>query len=348
MLSDRKVLCGIHNASADWYDPMWYAHGQAIELQTFMLLLDRNVYSLITQLADGDARACTDRHRLAAAVLSFAHCCDLRTESVIAVLEHELDSGDSRFAVEHPKFLRVLAADPRRLTDFALGRCPTLAVPGGPTSPPAELPALSEADRPSAWRLNYGCALKLASLVLDDGFTGDADRILAYLHWCFDEFFFSAGPTVYGALAISPRRKKGMFKHLRGKDVETAMHGIRNATWDMTLLSEWEERMRKEFANKRYYLICSFDQAIMDVAVEMMSQEPDARERLKQLRDRFILNWGDGAGDKLFSAYETMRRTVDEDPRRPANQALPPSHWDAKINELETKVKNAVAERGGS
>ncbi len=347
MLRDRKVLCGVLNPSADWYDPMWYTHDQALDQMTFTLLLDRNVYSFITELADGDARVYTDSHRLGAAVLCFADCCDLRTESIIAVLERELDSADPRFAVEHPKFLRVLTADPTCLADFALGRSETLTLEASSISPPAEFPTLSESNRPDPWTLNFGCALKLASLILDDGMTHNADRFLAYLQWCYDEFFFSMGATASGSLAMPPRRKPDMFKRLKGKSVQKAMHGIRNAAWDMTLISEWELRQHELSETKNYHLICSLDQAIMDVAAWIMSQEKDAGLRREQLRNSFLSNWN-AAGDKLFSAYETMCSTVHNDLKRPANQGRPRSHWDAKINGLQAQVTKAITDRSGS
>jgi len=342
VLRERSALCGVINLSANWYDPMWYAEEQGLHAMTFTLLLDRNIYSLAVGLADGDDAEYTDSHRAAAAVLCFAHCCGLRTDYSIAVLEHELDSGDPRFSHELAKFRRVWASGAKSLATFALGgsACLTLA-PGSPDLP-AELPELSEVHRPDAWQLDYGCALKIASLMLDSGFADDTDRMVAYLRWCHDEFFFSAGPTVYGSLALSPRRKPRMFKNLRGTDGERAMRGIRNAAWDMTLISEWEERQAKLSTTKNHHLICSFDEAITDVASAVMSQGLDEAQRLGRLRDRFISEWGDDGGSKLFGTYEPMLRSADQDPKRPANQKKPRAYWNEKVARLETTVENLI------
>ena len=342
MLRRRQALCGAINPSADWYDPTWYAQEQALRGMKFTLLLDRNVYTRAVRLADCENGHFVDDHRDAAAVLCFAHCCGLTTDYTIAVLEHELDSGDRRFGEELAKFKRVWAAGAQSLADFALARSTTVTRPPGPTSLPSNLSEPGEAARPTAWLLNYGCALKLASLILDPEIAGDFDRMIMYLRWCYDEFFFSAGATVYGSLALAPSRKARMFKSLKGTNEERAVRGIRNAAWDMTLISEWETRQGYLHATRDCHLICSFDHVITDVASVVMSQGPNHEERLALLRERLISEWGESNGCGLYEDYEQMRRSLDGDSARPANQDRPLDYWENKVSQLEDTVRGRL------
>jgi hypothetical protein len=304
--------------------------------------LDRNVYTLAARLADGENGHYEDDHRNAAAVLCFAHCCGLKTDYTIAVLEHELDSGDPRFGEELAKFRRVWAARAKSLARFALAKSTTLALPPDSTNLSSDISEPRETARPVAWQLNYGCALKLASLILDAEMVDDIDRMRVYLQWCYDEFFFSAGPTVYGSLALSPRHKGNMFKRLRGNDAGAAIRGVRNAAWDMTLISEWEIRQAKLPATKNHHLICSFDQVITDVGSVVMSQGLNEKERLALLRNRLVLEWGADKGRSLYETYEPMLQSADQDSARPANQTKPSDYWDKKISQLEHTIKSRL------
>lgn len=343
MLRRANAVVGALNPSADWYDPMWYVQEQALSNMKFTLLVDRNVYSIANALSDVRKCSNTDQHRTAAAALCFAHCCSLQIETKMALLEHDLDSDDARVHTELPQFHRVFAAGPKALAEFALGRIQTLKLlPPEPNAERTTVNAgITEEHRPAAWRWNYGCALKIASLLLDLTFKNDVDRLIVYLNWCYDEFFFSAAATVYGSLALSPKRKGNMFKKLRSAQATAAMRGIRNAAWDMTLLSEWEIKQKKMTSTKNHYLICSLDRAVTDVANTVMCQGLDEQARSKVLRSRFISEWGQHNGVQVFESYTKLGRTIDTDCNRPANQQRPLSFWNKRIAMLEQGVELA-------
>lgn len=339
MLRQAGALVGTKNPSTDWYDFEWYLWGVAVEGVEFSLIIDRNVYTRAAALGGARAGPITDQHRLAAAVVCFAHCCGLQIDASAAILEHELDSGDPQLMIELPKARRMFAAGPRALADLALGRVERLELPTESEQQYVDdTLALTEANRPHPWWPNYGCALKLAVLLCDSTFTNDIDRMLAFVEWCYKEFFFSAGATVYGSLALSPQPARGMFKRLRGQNEAAAMRGIRNAAWDMTLISVWGERQRTVQDTQHHHLICSFDAAVTDTARTVMTQGMSDEDSTSLLYAGFKREWGERNGKRLFDRFQELRSTVDSDLTRPANQKRPLEYWNSKIAELERHV----------
>ncbi len=344
MLRDSGAICGAINPSAHWYDPMWFAQEQELHGISFTLLSDRNVYSRAVELADGDTRRYDNHHRAVAGPLCFAHCCGLRIDWNMAVLEQALDSDQPAFKTEVPKIRQVFASQETVLADFALGRTSSVSLPTRGQWKEADR-GPREKHRPDLWNLNYACALKLASLMLDSTFASDDERLIAYFVWCFDEFYFSAGATLYGSLALSPRRRRDMFKSLRGGDVQRAFRGIRNAAWDMTLISEWEKRQRRLPETRAHVLIGSLDKVITDVAQTVMCQGLNESKKIRIVQDRFKAEWGDLAGDRIFKKYACLSRDVDCDVSRPPNQSPPHprSYWNAKIAQIETALGSVIA-----
>jgi hypothetical protein len=87
------------------------------------------------------------------------------------------------------------------------------------------------------WRRNYVLALKVAALALDGGQTETLVEKLFDL--MYSQYVFLAPSTVLALCYFSPNSpKKGLFKQIRSRDRERAIAGIKNATWDLTLIHQ--------------------------------------------------------------------------------------------------------------
>lgn len=60
--------------------------------------------------------------------------------------------------------------------------------------------------------------------------------------------------------------RSGLLKNLRSADRERALRGIRNASWDVTLLSEWIRRAGEQKQTNTLTLLCSLDRKLIDLA----------------------------------------------------------------------------------
>jgi hypothetical protein len=153
------------------------------------------------------------------------------------------------------------------------------------------------------WRRNYILCLKLAEIELQGGTAKEKLRI--FLHWAYEEFLLG-GPAI--ALAVhyfapnAPR--KGLMKGLQSDDRERALDGVRNAAWDLSILSEWLRYIEQQERDYRLVLLTTFDAWVHRIA-RAISDTTDPDEELdKPLRLALSRFWGSEAGSKVASEIE--------------------------------------------
>ena len=72
----------------------------------------------------------------------------------------------------------------------------------------------------------------------------------------YSQYVFLAPSTVLALCYFSPNGpKKGLFKQIRSKDRERDIAGIKNATWDLTLIHQWLGMVRGQRTDNTIYLI---------------------------------------------------------------------------------------------
>lgn len=236
--------------------PYGYLYEQNVESIKTTLIPDRNVVSRFAQLAQGKVAHADPQMRVAAGLLAFAQCLDIEIEPSIAFHELAHKSGNDISLSELAWFRAADNANPYDLIDVALMRKDALANPYTPHEV-----AVQDLARPlKRWNRNYILALKMMELELR--LDKPIDRVLNLLDWMQHDFMFGGPAALLASVYFAPNSppRKRVFKDKNAKDREKAIAGVRNATWDLTQLSEFIRRVNEgaEGESKRY-LFASFD-----------------------------------------------------------------------------------------
>jgi hypothetical protein len=266
---------------------------------TTYILLDRNILTRLVGLIEG--RTATEEHRLAAAVLAFAQCANILIEPSLPM--HEVASSESNDAAnaELRSFRVADEASPLLYADVALGRRSHL--------PADALPALviAEAARDFAlplwrWKTNYIFALKLAQLELAE--LDPEGRMAALLEWMGHEFIIGAAAVAFAHHYLAPGgRRRRMLKKLRSRDRKAAIAGVKNAAWDLNLVSEWTSRIGRQSEERRLWLLCSRDRVVRDMAAMLLAADEPEKSTEELTALLFQQFWGEQAGKRLFERY---------------------------------------------
>ncbi|MEI9479460.1 MAG: hypothetical protein WCO26_23215 [Deltaproteobacteria bacterium] len=260
MLRHRDVFTpGFDSAHADVYDPATYLIQKDSHDTDTRLLADRNLLTRWVNLTK--AASITEEVRVAAAVLAFCQCCGILVEPNIAFYEVAAESGNEAANYEEAVFRLVDNANPLDLAEIALGDFDS---PSPSLTTPESMPPRKHIDFTvplRMWRRNYVLALKAAALALEGGRTENlAERLF---DWMYSQYVFLAPSTVLALCYFSPNGpKKGLFKQIRSKDRERAIAGIKNATWDLTLIHQWLDMVRGQRTNNSINLLGSLDRKL--------------------------------------------------------------------------------------
>lgn len=316
MLRCRDVLTpGFNARHADVYDPVTYLVQKDGHDTDTCLLADRNLLTRWVNLTTG--ASVTDEVRVAAAVLAFCQCCGILIEPNIALYEVAAESGNEAANNEEAMFRIADNANPRDLAKIAIGRfdsSPSFITP-------ENLPPRKDIDFTMPlrmWRRNYVLALKTAALVL---YGGRAEILAEKLFdWMYSQYVFLAPSTILALCYFSPNSpKKGLFKQIRSEDRERAIAGIKNATWDLTLIHQWLDMVRGQSTNNTINLLGSLDKKLHTIARSIIAFT-DSNEAVEtERRELFDSLWGIKANTRLYSKIFQYYRDT-EDPTRLANR----------------------------
>jgi hypothetical protein len=296
----------------------------------FSLLIDRNVITRWIGLMNG--ATATPQHRSAAAVIAFAQCANILIEPCIALHELAAFAGNTA-ANEELKQFRIVDNSPLEYwVDVALGRTNTLRIPIEKV-PVLPTPREQDLSYPlSRWRRNYIFVLKLAELHLRGG--SSEHRMAEMLRWMYEDFFMG-GPAVRLAVQyLAPGAdRKGLLKWIESADREKAIAGLRNATWDLTLLSHFLEKIGEEQAKEReemLWLLCSLDNHVLSFARSMVGDYGEADPGgYNHMRHTFCKLWGLDSGSRLAQSFSDYRRAADN-PNRQLHRDVP-NHFIADL-----------------
>ena len=316
MLRHRDVLTpGFDTAHADIYDPVTYLVQKDSHNTDTRLLADRNLLTRWVNLTK--AVSITDEVRVAAAVLAFCQCCGIMVGPNIALYEVAAELGNDTANYEETSFRIVDNANPCDLSKIALGHFDGAA---GAFTALENLPQKKGIDFSTplrVWRRNYVLALKAATLALDGGRTETlAERLF---DWMYSQYVFLAPSTVLALCYFSPNGpKKGLFKQIRSKDRERDIAGIKNSTWDLTLIHQWLGMVRGQRTDNTINLLGSLDRKLHTVARSIIAFT-DSDEAVEAWRRRlFDSLWGIKADTRLYS--KILQYYIDTD--NPARLAL--------------------------
>jgi len=180
--------------------------------------------------------------RLASAIMVFAQSANILVEPNLALYEATVAGGAEATKQELLRFRIADNLDINHWLDLAMGRTPKLSIDE------SELPTASgestEIDfeiRLKRWSRNYIILLKLAELELSG--LVRTRRITELARWMYQDFIIGGPALLFAIHYLTPNSERsGLLKHLRSADRERSLSGIRNASWDLTFLSDWIRR----------------------------------------------------------------------------------------------------------
>ncbi len=333
MLAAENAICSAYTpVRFDAYNCFGFLEQKARYGVETCFIIDRNIFTRIVSLARGEpvcrkTREAEKAYRIAAGALAFFQCCDALVEPCMPLLEHAgRDNQES--ADEELRLFRV--ADniaPQNFADIALGRSDHLDLSLVKQFDSNEREAPPE--KPMWWTLNYALALKLALLELEQ--IDQRTKLERFFQWLHEDYIWSGSAVMFATVYLSPLRKHGMLKRLRSMDRRVALDGVRNAVWDMTLLTMWSVNCHSAAGSKKVWFLCSRDQAVKLIAGWLVSTET-RDERLEQI---FTHCWGEKNGKALVKYYVDLSDKLQDSARRIMRVSTSDPIWSRVPEELE-------------
>ena len=225
-----------------------------------LLLPDRDIVSRMAKIASGAPME--SMLQKAAAVKAFCHYLDIQIEPSLAFHEQAQSEGNVKANEELAWFRSADNAEPAPWVELALGTSKSLKAALHPY-----LTKSYDFTFPlKRWRRNYIAALKIAEIELIGG--PNLDRMLKLIHWMKSDFIVAGPAALMGCIYYAPNSppKAGLFKSLRSSDRNKAIKGIRNATWDLTHLSDFIRRVNEAESGTTRFLFASFDEGLRNLA----------------------------------------------------------------------------------
>lgn len=332
-----------HAPETDIYDPTVYLEQKYRFKTETVLRLDRNVLTRILALARG--KPPTNAHRLAAAVLAFAQCAQIEIEPNLALYEVAHHDGNATAGSELALFRRADHVHPGYWAEIALGREDCLG----------ELPEIAHRLKPEAktnftmplrrWRRNYILCLKLAELELGAG--NATERLRAFVRWSYHEFLLGGPALALAAHYLAPNApRKRLMKGLRSADRERALEGIRNAAWDLSIVSQWLLDAEQQEKCYRLVLLTSFDAGVHRVARAVADTSSTGDVTESPLRRSLSHLWGSESGSRLAAEIEGFYENRNA-PHRRINAGTNSITIDEFIAQGEARIRAWESPRTG-
>lgn len=287
-------------AGADVYNPLTYVQQRVVSKTKTILLADRNVFTRWLGLLNGAVAG--PEHRIAAAVMAFAQCAGIMIEPNIALYEAAATAGSNAVNEELRQFRIADNLEPECWADVALGRSTKLSFTQHPESP-----AIQSVDFEMPihrWRRNYIIVLKVAELALRGGRA--ESQMTELLRWMYEDFLIGGPAAILAAHYLAPNSdRKGLLKNLWSPDRERAVLGVRNAAWDLTLLSDWIVRVQAQERRNELSLLCSLDRKVVEFARLLTDESPEESTAVSPLTRIYESLWGPAVGRRLATLAES-------------------------------------------
>ena len=307
-------------------------------------LFDRNLLSPLSELATGASIATLPASdirstRVACAAATFCIVADILIEPGMAVHEYASTNGNEAAHRDVRQFRIVDNSDPQALMDIALGRADRL---------PAEMLEKVSADksifashkqdadftkRLRMWRPNYLYALKTVSLIRSG--MSKLEAALELTRWQAEESFYNGAASLYCLAAISHTPPKGgMFKAIESDNLKKLAHGLRNATWDISIIQQFGRYAT--VARVPYWSFWSQDIAARAVAKALLAGDQVSEEAA--LASFYCTCWGKDS-KVLHSVYKEQVRKADvQSERRGKVVEAARARLDSDIASLEASL----------
>jgi hypothetical protein len=190
--------------------------------------------------------------------------------------------------------------------------------------------------------------LKVAQLHLEGG---RPEALMSrLLDWMYKDFLIGGPAVQLASYYFAPgAARKNLLKRIESNDREKALQGIRNAAWDLTLISEWLSRVKTAIENsdeKRLWILCTLDQSVTRMAQDTLSFD-DTEDELTHLKRTFGRVWKPDAAARL--AQKMYDYQVDRgNPLRHFNQDPKGTTIDQFIAAGEDAIRSWRPRRGSA
>jgi hypothetical protein len=266
-LRGRDCFCASF-LDADPYMTALYLD-QACRHQTeTTFVLDRNIFSEVLTLVHGGT--VTIKRPLAAYVMAFVQCAEATLSASLAIYEGQSSGVSAGWEDELDQFDKALTVETENWTDIALGRTSAVLLNKTRINEPVDRP--SELIPPQTIRpysFIYPAVLRIAQLQRLGG--RKAHRMSMFLRWSFDEWRFSAAATLFAMQTFSDSPARGAFKKINNRDRIKALHGARNAAWDLAHLTALFEAIVAQESERRLTVFCSADREVVRLGKWLLS-----------------------------------------------------------------------------
>lgn len=327
MLRAREVFAAsfIPQDNEDLYDPLTYRRQKNHHNTNTIILADRNIVTRLLALVSG--KPALSEERLAAAIMAFAQSANILIEPNLALYEATAAVGSEATNNELRQFRIADNLDAKDWADLAIGRIQNLSISGTElSSVPNSSEQIDFGIRPKRWVHNYMILLKLGELELRG--LDRIKRITELARWMYQDFLIGGPALLFAIHYLAPNSARdGLLKHLRSMDRERALRGIRNASWDVTLLSDWVRRVEEQKDKNTLTLLCSLDRKLIQLTY-MLAPQPgcdSSAEFRKSSFMKILEPWGEKQAREVSDLIEGLLVNADNPSRqihRPAEVNL--------------------------
>ncbi len=297
-------------------------------------ILDSNITAEISSLVgypDLTKRATKN----ALILLTFLQLAEVDIDPGISITEYNTTSENPDSIQRLHNFRLVDNLPPEHLVDIVLGRTEVLNIwlSKYDKEPHCFQPYESASDV-HHWDMYYTFALKICLIANTN--RSRKEKIKDFISWIWSDFLFSATAITFAFVFFSDSYGK-MLKGVKSKNPEKVMKGIRNATWDMTIVSYWAEKNVKREVTDPHYIFCTEDKALREVAILLLGQTDieGKSERLRYIMDSALskkdINEIVEHHDKHESNMECKTRKINLVPDRR-------KYFEKYIRQLEEEV----------
>lgn len=292
----------------------------------FVILPDRNLISRMGKVARGvEPVPFSEPAKLAIWLMAYAQCINVEIEPSIAFHELAHREGNEVAQLELSWFRGADEAQPEGWVDLAMGSAVTL-----PSFHPENLEDDDLAAPLVRWEKNYVVALKIAALELSFG--TPLERAINLIRWMEEDYFLAGPALIYGLMYLGPRAPKGgLFKQLRSSDRNRAVAGIKNASWDMTHLSDFMRRVDETVRGKSNdrLLFASADRSLASIARQLTGILSESEELEADVTE-MLSNWWPRSDAALIAGAAANLMMVAANrppPRDKCGRADPVAEW---------------------
>jgi len=304
-------------------------------------VFDRNIISELTNFARNSSNI-TNLTQKSLALLTFLQIALVNVEPGIAVSEYCATSYNPIPDEELFLFRKMDNLPTEYLLGLALGRNNCLDL--SKTLYRGEREEVSRPDRSEdvhLWKVQYVFSLKL--YLIANSYGNKFEKIRSFIYWMWEEYLSGAVAFAFMAIFFSEKYGK-MLKGVNSNNPEKAMHGIRNAAWDMATTHYWTNAVAKRKGNDPFCIFCTADNALKKVSKYIIEQteQPDKERHFNNLFCNYLNH---SEINELLTLKNELDQREYDSKRNVVKYGDDPHFFDNYLGELEKEAKETMKKK---